>query len=63
MNEGWRKAEGTGGAEAPPQIGTCFVFIVISNLLFFLSGPSWSDTCRQEGSQIRGQEQTDYFGR
>lgn len=34
------RGEATGGAEAPPQVGACFVFIMISGLLFLFVDPS-----------------------
>ncbi len=37
---GIRGPEATGGAEAPPQVGACYFFIVIEGLLFLLFGPS-----------------------
>ncbi len=33
------EGKATGGAEAPPQVGACFVFIIRSGLLFLLIDP------------------------
>lgn len=33
------RLEATGGAEAPPQVGACFVFIVMAGLLFLFVDP------------------------
>ena len=36
---GGRRGKATGGTEVPPQVGACFVFIIITGLLLELFDP------------------------